>query len=230
MSNAYQCWKSVYRLNYNWLMGQARVTSLPLVEMVKQDQVALERLGGQTPNQQSTQSSFPPIIKLKGSVVMVASPIDFIHLWRIKPSSFLQQSPTPSPPPTGTGSLFLGRTVGCDDAPQKLEYWQTYSPSFSRNSSEEASGLVSYIAWTKLLPVRRVLHSGSWSAMKQDTFLYSRIKSRAPRVGVDVKAASLREIGDTASLLAWSSLEGIQSAAFHYPILITTSTDGTISI
>ncbi|GJJ74083.1 hypothetical protein EMPS_06441 [Entomortierella parvispora] len=230
MSNAYQCWKAVYRLNYNWLMGQARVTSLPIMEMLKQDQAAIERLGGLPPNQQSTQSSFPPLVRFKGSVVIVASPVDFIHLWRMKPSSTFRQSATPSPSPTEAESSFSSRTMGCDDAPQKLEYWQTYVPSVPRSPSEEVSGRVSYIALDKSVTGSPSLEQRVMVGYESGHFSIFAYQESSPENGIDVESVSLREIGNTASLPAWSAVEGIQSAAFHYPILITTSSDGTISI
>ncbi|KAG0377354.1 RNA-dependent ATPase rok1 [Mortierella sp. AD032] len=44
------------------------------------------------------------------------------------------------------------------------------------------------------------------------------------------ESTTLRDIGNTMDLPAWSDVGGIQSASFLYPILTTCSDDGTISI
>ncbi|KAG0276220.1 hypothetical protein BGZ95_007817, partial [Linnemannia exigua] len=44
------------------------------------------------------------------------------------------------------------------------------------------------------------------------------------------ESTTLREIGNTMDLPAWSDVGGIQSASFLYPILTTCSDDGSISI
>ncbi|KAG0053254.1 RNA-dependent ATPase rok1 [Gryganskiella cystojenkinii] len=235
MSNAYQCWKAVYRLNHNWLMGQAKVTSLSILDMLKQDQLVLERLDGRhvIPSADA-QSSFPPILKFKGSVIIVASPNNLVHLWRIRSST--------SARPSFSGDSETS-TIGCDDASQELEFWQTYIPSPAHESSEPM-GRISYLALDRSTPSttitsfvsclteQRVMvgyDSGHFSifAYQDPSSIFQATDAGIPPLPPQHQ---LREIGNTTSLPAWSSEDRIQSAALHYPILVTCSNDGAISI
>ncbi|KAF9133975.1 hypothetical protein BGW39_008462 [Mortierella sp. 14UC] len=61
-------------------------------------------------------------------------------------------------------------------------------------------------------------------------FEYSLCEEQSGPSSNKKESTTLREIGNTMDLPAWSDVGGIQSASFLYPILTTCSDDGTISI
>ncbi|KAG0347924.1 hypothetical protein BG005_011833 [Podila minutissima] len=114
-----QCWKALYRLNYNWTMGQATVSTLSCNDLWLHDQhVLLQSLTGITagpsrieelqdtvPRIPITEDGLSRIVRFKGQVILVASPQGMVHLWRIRDKPGLDTSVQE----------------------RKPEYWQTYT-------------------------------------------------------------------------------------------------------
>ncbi|KAG0265446.1 hypothetical protein BG011_004666 [Mortierella polycephala] len=208
-----QYWKSLYKLNYNWIIGQARVIALSVQDLLTQDELALSRNGGRTAisweDERVRRCRHPPIVQFKGSILLVVSPGSLVHLWRIRSS------------------------------PTFIQFWQTYrcsrtEPGVARREQDNGethqitsltldSSTDGTTGWQKVMVGFR---SGHFSV-----FEYFEGPSDSQDGTADIEqAATLREIGRTEDLPAQCNLGCIQSASFQYPILTTFSDDGSISI
>ncbi|KAG0213732.1 hypothetical protein BGX28_003676 [Mortierella sp. GBA30] len=169
----YQCWKALYKLNYNWVMGQARVTRLSVDELFKQDQKALGAWRDASVSEDdrietSRGRAHSLIVQFKGSVLLTQLPHERARVTCLS----MDVSTT-----TATG-------------------WQKV--------------MVGY-------------ESGHFSI-----FEYPVQEGRCGNNSTDTE--SIREIGRTQDLQAWSDVGSIQSAAFRYPIVATCSSGGVLSI
>ncbi|KAG9324754.1 hypothetical protein KVV02_005345 [Mortierella alpina] len=217
------CWKALYKLNHNWVMGQARMMRLSVDEQLEQDRWLLDiEAGFGVGDDDRIRMPRARIVQFKGAVVLAVSPCDMVHLWRIPNST----------------SATTGTEAASGTAPnhpnKQLQFWQTYQHSRTKTvttawhsrqgahitclsldtSTTGASG------WQKALVG---LDSGHFSV-----FEYPLLDGVDNNGSTDT--ATLREIGSTSSLQSWSSVGGIRSAAFQYPILTTCTDGGVISI
>ncbi|KAF9999500.1 hypothetical protein BGZ80_011598 [Entomortierella chlamydospora] len=200
-------------------MGQARVTSVSAHELSRRDQSTLDGQGETGENRsaltQLHSDAHSTIVQFKGSIILISGPCGLVHLWKIKESTVLDVATS------GT---------------RQPEYWQTYRSSRPNNISPlqdySSTSLITCLSldtstgktvqdWQKVMVG---YDSGHFSI-----FEYSE-GATLPKEGVTSMGESLREIGNTVHLSAWSEVGGIVAASFHYPILTTCSDDGAISI
>ncbi|KAG0356325.1 hypothetical protein BGZ54_000767 [Gamsiella multidivaricata] len=246
ISYDHQCWKALYRLNHNWIMGQAHVTALTAQELLQRDQHALKLAAAAASSSNSKSDVMhwskadlkrggrhTPMVQFKGSVILIVSPNDLVHLWRIRAASTLEKE------------------VGAS-GPAQPEFWQTYQPSTSKSrdtpmtENSRRSSQITCLALdtcnrdtntntntnTKLWQKVMVGYaSGHFSVFEyhppNDTINKDQ---NEPLDNDDAHTPTLREIGNTVDLPAWSDVGQIQTASFLHPILTTCSIDGTVSI
>ncbi|KAF9929337.1 RNA-dependent ATPase rok1 [Linnemannia zychae] len=244
-SNINPCWKALYRLNHNWIAGQAQVTSLSIQQLSYQDQLFLETSGIASQEEDARSAgdgrhntSYSPIVQFQGPVLLIASPRNMVHLWRIK-------SAVTHPVKKGLSSLPVPSIPS--ELSRQPEFWQTYRCSKiwrdvttaanvegARGSGDFDMSVISCLAMDRSTHLNG--DSTSWqkvmvgySSGHFSIFEYS-LHNDAHSDSSSKESATLREIGNTMDLIAWSDVGGIQSASFLYPILITCSDDGTLSI
>ncbi|KAF9086553.1 hypothetical protein BGX23_008800 [Mortierella sp. AD031] len=251
-SNPSPCWKALYRLNHNWIAGQAQVTSLSIQQLSQQDQLfftAAESLPdrdtaagvaeGVTGNGRFTRTH-SPMVQFQGPVLLIVSPGDMVHLWKIKPASRIEA-------PDGGGSI----SPLLSPSSREPEFWQTYRSSRKRvgtTGGQQGPVDSSAISCLALDRSSAVSDSDGWQKVMVgydsghfSIFEYLLHQDHHPSAAIPTKEkdaglangderTALREIGNTADLPAWSDVGRIQSASFLYPILTTCSDDGTISI
>ncbi|KAF9966132.1 hypothetical protein BGZ70_003227 [Mortierella alpina] len=214
------CWKALYKLNHNWIMGQARVMRLSVSELLEQDRRRLDiETGIGFGDDERIRMPRARLVQFKEAVVLAVSPCDMVHLWRI-----------PQSISTATGTEEVN-SMGSNCPNRPLQFWQTYQCSRTNTATaarHPCSGahitclsLDSLTAgaagWQKVLVG---FDSGHFSV-----FEYPLLDGVDTTVSMDT--ATLREIGCTSSLQSWSNVGGIQSAAFQYPI-VATCTDGSV--
>ncbi|KAF9362025.1 hypothetical protein BGX26_006542 [Mortierella sp. AD094] len=230
VSHERQCWKALYRLNYNWVMGQARVTSVSAHDLSRRDQSTVDGQGETGDNQSALtrlhSDTHSTIVQFKGSIILISSPYGLVHLWKIKESTVLDVTTSGTKLP---------------------EYWQTYRSSRPNNISSlqdhRSTSLITCLSldassgktaqgWQKVMVG---YDSGHFSIFEYSQEVSSKGQgdpgvATLPEGDVISNGGSLREIGNTVHLSAWSEVGGIVAASFHYPILTTCSDDGAISI
>ncbi|KAF9948828.1 RNA-dependent ATPase rok1 [Mortierella alpina] len=217
----HSCWKALYKLNYNWVMGQARVMRLSVSELLERDRRLLDIEGGiELGDDDRIRMPHTRIVQFRGAILLAVSPRDMVHLWRI-PNSMSATTKESS----DTGSRHLN---------EKPQFWQTYRCSGANTAPTIQhphqgahitclsldTSTTGATGWQKVLVG---LDSGHFSV-----FEYALLDGVDSTGSAD--ATTLREIGRTSSLQSWSSVGGIRSAAFHYPILTTCTDGGVISI
>ncbi|KAF9395694.1 hypothetical protein CPC16_007340 [Podila verticillata] len=218
-----QCWKALYRLNYNWTVGQATVATLSLNDLWMLDQDVLLRqslsdLGRGSSDSEEMQGTIPRIpvpedgasriVRFRGQVILVASPQGMVHLWRIRDEQ--------------------GPDVGAQE--RKPEYWQTYTcpripdggcsapPRITCLALDTSSDKSDAKDWQRVLVG---YESGHFS-------IFQYYQGQPP---LEENFPTMVEIGATTQLVAWSEVGAVQSACFRYPIMTTCSQeDGAISI
>ncbi|KAF9904679.1 RNA-dependent ATPase rok1 [Linnemannia zychae] len=236
-ANLSPCWKALYRLNHNWIAGQAQVTSLSIQQLSHQDQLVLDTAGNSLDGDveagrgdREVIKTHSPIVQFQGPVLLVVSPGDMVHLWRIKPATSIQV------PEGDRGSLSSPKPLLWDASTRKPEFWQTYrslrrargqgggigNSTISCLALDRSTAAGDSTGWQKVMVG---YNSGHFSV-----FEYSRCQEQSELSDSKKEASALREIGNTVDLPAWSDVGGIQSASFLYPILTTCSNDGSISI
>ncbi|KAF9349178.1 hypothetical protein BGX34_001983, partial [Mortierella sp. NVP85] len=220
-----RCWKALYRLNYNWIMGQARVTTIATrsTAVTCQDH-PLSRVVAEVPRiQDKGRPPQTPIVQFKGPVILVAHPNGTLQFWRIKNSVS-----TTDTMPAGCTTTQPSLWHTCqypnpkDTMAQKQNVRGTSRISCLAMDTSEASANGS----------QRVVigyESGHFSVME-----YSLQDKDGKLAGENDDLLEgtfqLREIGHTVDLSAWSDVGKVVSAAFRYPILTTCSEDDAISI
>ncbi|KAF8932328.1 hypothetical protein BGZ58_007107 [Dissophora ornata] len=216
---------ALYRLNYNWIMGQARVTSVSVQELYRRDQSAFESAGGEVDmdngeSKRMQEYGRAPIVRFRGSVILVVSPGGLVHLWRIK------APPTLDRIASGWGQPEFWQTYRCSRPTMKTQITCLALDTSARRSSKDwQMAVVGY-------------DSGHFSvfeySQQQDSVNDQTLNGGDPSSAIhddkDVERATLRELGNTADLPVWSDVAPIQTVSFHYPILTTCAEDGTISI
>lgn len=236
-SNSNSCWKALYRLNHNWIAGKAQVTSLSIQQLSHQDQLFFHHAGSSLSRdiegvrggigEEHMKRTHSPIVQFQGPILLIVSPGDMVHLWRIQSAAEAveetsggdRSSSSASPPPLA--SL---------ESSKQPEFWQTYRSSSERTGSSR----ISCLALDRSSTVGCSSTTTGWQKVTvgYDSGHFS-IFEYLPG-GIDDKQentpTTLREIGNTVDLPAWSDVGGIQSASFLHPILTTCSDDGTISI
>ncbi|KAG0333328.1 hypothetical protein BG000_009262 [Podila horticola] len=217
-----QCWKALYRLNYNWTMGQATVSTLSLNDLWLHDQdVLLQSLTNLTrgsPSIEELQDTIPRItvtedgssriVRFKGQVILVASPQGMVHLWRIRAEPGLDTSAQE----------------------RKPEYWQTYTcpripdgggaelPRISCLALDTSNDRGVAQEWQRVMVG---YESGHFS-------IFQYYQGQQPLVE---GSSAIVEVGATTQLVAWSEVGAVHSACFRYPVVATSSQeDGAISI
>ncbi|KAF8945858.1 hypothetical protein BGZ47_001817 [Haplosporangium gracile] len=245
-SHSNSCWKALYRLNHNWIAGQAQITSLSIQQLSHRDQLFFNSTGssqgryieageGGGVDEVHTRTH-SPIVQFQGPVLLIVSPGDMVHLWKIKSAAVIQE-------PGGGGLWSSPPTLSTPSEPSKQpessrqpEFWQTYRSSRGRTGSSSISCLAldrsstvsdsSATGWQKVMVG---YDSGHFSIFE---YLLHHNDELPNELGdkEETRTTTLREIGNTMDLPAWSDVGGIQSASFLYPILTTSSDDGTISI
>ncbi|KAG0024215.1 hypothetical protein BGZ81_007787 [Podila clonocystis] len=219
LSSRNQCWKALYRLNYNWTMGQATVSTLSFNDLWLHDHdVLLQSLSGITGGPlsieelQDTTPRIPVpeygpsrIVRFKGQVILVASPQGVVHLWRIRDA-----------PGQGTSAQ-----------ERKPEYWQTYTcPRIPDGGGSESpritclaldtSGDKGAQEWQRVMVGYKSGHFSIFQYYQGSTQDHS---------------LAIVEVGTTTQLVAWSEVGAVQSACFRFPVVATCSQeDGAISI
>ncbi|KAF9117108.1 hypothetical protein BGX27_003570 [Mortierella sp. AM989] len=211
-------------------MGQARVTSVSAQELSTRDQSLPDDKNKTKDHQrglaQIWADTHSPIVRFKGSVILISSLNGLVHLWKVKDSASLDVS--------GPGS-------------GQPEYWQTYQSSVSSDTSSQqnhrsaspitclsldsSSGKTSQ-DWQKVMVGYDSGHFSIFEYTQQNNSMAHEDSDAATLQEGDMisKDTPLREIGNTASLPAWSEVGRIVTASFHFPILTTCSADGVISI
>ncbi|KAG0327543.1 hypothetical protein BGZ99_007381 [Dissophora globulifera] len=220
-----QCWKALYRLNYNWIMGQARVTSVSVQELHHRDQHAFNATHRIQPDMVDVARPWvngcSPIVRFKGSVVVVASPSGLVHLWRI-----------PSRPRA------LDTVAPESDRP---EFWQTYQHS---RPIEDKPLEITCLAldtstgtlkdWQKVVIGYDTGHFSVFEYKQQggvrDSTTTGDGVSNTENNNEREDEVTLRELGNTSRLPVWSEVGRIQTISYHHPIVTTYSDDGAISI
>ncbi|KAF9154156.1 hypothetical protein BG015_001732 [Linnemannia schmuckeri] len=239
-SHSNSCWKALYRLNHNWIAGQAQVTSLSIQQVSHQDQLFFNLTGssqgrnieagnGGGADEVHTRTH-SPIVQFQGPVLLIVSPGDMVHLWRIKSAAAIQE-------PRGGGLWLSPPTLSMpSESSRQPEFWQTYRSSSKRAGSSSISCLAldrsSTVSGSLATGWQKVMvgyDSGHFSIFEY-LLRHNGESSNEHGDKKETRATTLREIGNTVDLPAWSDVGGIQSASFLYPILTTCSDDGTISI
>ncbi|KAG0070412.1 hypothetical protein BGZ92_004483 [Podila epicladia] len=218
-----QCWKALYRLNYNWTMGQATVSTLSFHDLWILDQhvllqsltgitagsASIEELQDTAPRIPATEDGPSRIVRFKGQVILVASPQGMVHLWRIRDDP----------------------GMGMNMQERKPEYWQTYTcPRIPDGGSGSESPRITCLAldtssdkgdaqgWQRVMVG---YESGHFS-------IFQYYHGRQPLIG---DSSAIVEVGTTTQLVAWSEVGAVHSACFRYPVVATCSQeDGAISI
>lgn len=235
-STSNPCWKALYRLNHNWIAGQAQVTSLSIQQLSHQDQLFLNLAGSSLDRDMETGETdgvpartHSPIVQFQGPVLLIVSPGDMVHLWRIKSTMDVQEPGRDGPSSSPT-------LPAPSESTRRPEFWQTYRSSRKRTGTSSISCLaldrssavgdsLTAAGWQKVMVG---YDSGHFSIFE---YLLHHQGDKLSELGHNKESTTtLREIGNTADLPAWSDVGGIQSASFLYPILTTCSDDGTISI
>ncbi|KAF9284658.1 hypothetical protein BGZ88_009855 [Linnemannia elongata] len=238
-STSNSCWKALYRLNHNWIAGQAQVTSLSIQQLSHQDQLFFNPAGSSLDRDMEAAEvdgvsarMHSPIVQFQGPVLLIVSPGDMVHLWRIKSAMNVQESGQDMP-------LSSPTLPTPSESTRRPEFWQTYRSSRKRTESSSISCLaldrssavgesLTTAGWQKVMVG---YDSGHFSIFEYLLLHYHHQDDEPTELGDNKEStATLREIGNTADLPAWSDVGGIQSASFLYPILTTCSDDGTISI
>ncbi|CAO3572792.1 unnamed protein product [Mortierella alpina] len=223
-SHPNSCWKALYKLNHNWIMGQARVMRLSVSELLEQDRRLLDIEAGLELADDDDRIRMPRarMVQFKGAVVLAVSPCDMVHLWRIPQSD------------SAAAGTEEANSLGPNPSNRPLQFWQTYQCSRTNTATVARhprvrahitclsldSAPAGAAGWQKVLVG---LDSGHFSV-----FEYPLLDGVDNIVNMDT--ATLREIGSTSSLQSWSNVRGIQSAAFQYPIVATCTDGGVISI
>ncbi|KAG9063241.1 hypothetical protein KI688_004845 [Linnemannia hyalina] len=238
-STSNSCWKALYRLNHNWIAGQAQVTSLSIQQLSHQDQLffnpaesSLDRdmEAGEVDGMPARTRS--PIVQFQGPVLLIVSPGDMVHLWKIKSAMDVQE-------PGRDGQSSSPTLPVPSESTRRPEFWQTYRSSRKRTGPSSISCLaldrssavgdsLTTASWQKVMVG---YDSGHFSIFEYLIHHHHHQDDKPSELSHNKESATtLREIGNTADLPAWSDVGGIQSASFLYPILTTCSDDGTISI
>lgn len=181
-----------------------------------------EAVGGAGEEQMT--KSHSPIVQFQGPILLIASPGDMVHLWRIQSAVEANKETPGGDGSSPSASLPLGLS-------RQPEFWQTYRSSRERTVSSSISclaldrsstvgGSPTTTGWQKVMVG---YDSGHFSIFE---YLLRDIDDKQE----NTPTVSLQEIGNTEDLPAWSDVGGILSASFLYPILTTCSNDGTISI
>lgn len=235
-STSNSCWKALYRLNYNWIAGQAQVTSLSIQQLSHQDQLFFNLAGSSLDQDMEAGEvdgapvrTHSPIVQFQGPVILIVSPGDMVHLWKIKSAMDVQE-------PGRDGPSSSPALPAPSESMRRPEFWQTYRSSRKTTGSSSISCLaldrssavgdtLTMAGWQKVMVG---YDSGHFSIFE---YLLHHQDDKPSELGHNKESTTtLREIGNTADLPAWSDVGGIQSASFLYPILTTCSDDGTISI
>ncbi|KAK3816649.1 MAG: hypothetical protein J3Q66DRAFT_343099 [Benniella sp.] len=221
-----RCWKALYRLNYNWIMGQARVTTIATRRSTCQDH-PLSRAVVEVPRiQDKDRPPPPPIVQFKGPVLLIAHPNGTLQFWRIK-NSF---STTDTKPAGCTTQPSLWHT--CQYPHPKDTMAQKQQQQQNVQESARISCLAMDTSDASATGSQRVVigyESGHFSVVEYS--LQDKEGKPAGENGDPLEGAfQLREIGHTVDLSAWSDVGKIVSVAFRYPILTTCSEDDAISI
>ncbi|KAF9900187.1 hypothetical protein BX616_002660 [Lobosporangium transversale] len=293
-----QCWKALYKLNYNWIMGQARVASVSVQDMFLRDQNVLgmninstEHINMDINRSKRYTLQSPPIVQFKGSVILIVSPNNLVHLWRVQSVTDLLSSSSSTSAAqscsSSTSPLLSSPSTRCGGQP---EFWQTYRSSSSNRSErmqtplqrqEEEEGREEHRAdhtlpkitclsldssvknitsgWQKVMVGFESGHFAIFEYAQQpqqlqeqgqqgqqDSQVTAKIADARKSIAGNLSSTSalspvdgniqtnpkttLREIGNTMDLKSWSEVGRIQTASFLYPVLITCSNDGAISI
>ncbi|KAG0281831.1 hypothetical protein BGZ96_001002 [Linnemannia gamsii] len=235
-SNSNSCWKALYRLNHNWIAGKAQITSLSIQQLSHQDQLFfhpagsslsrdMEGVGGGT-GEKHMKSTHSPIVQFQGPILLIASPGDMVHLWKIQSAAEANEE---TPGRDGSSSSASPSPLAPLESSKQPEFWQTYRSSregtvsgiscLALDRSSTMGGFSTTTGWQKVMVG---YDSGHFSIFEYLPGDIDDTQENTP--------TTLREIGNTVDLPAWSDVGGIQSASFLYPILTTCSDDGTISI
>ena len=211
-----RCWKALYRLNYNWIMGQARVTTISTKSATCQDHPPSRVVVEVSRLQDKDRPPPPPIVQFKGPVMLIAHPNGTLQFWKIK-NSFSTTKDTV--------------TAGCTTQPSLWYTCQYPHPkdTMAQKQNVQESSRISCLAMdtsdASANGSQRVVigyESGHFSVVEYSL----QDKNGDPSEGT----FQLREIGHTVDLSAWSDVGKIVSVAFRYPILTTCSEDDAISI
>ncbi|KAF9280428.1 RNA-dependent ATPase rok1 [Mortierella alpina] len=214
------CWKALYKLNHNWVMGQARVMRLSFNELLEQDRRVLDIEAGIGLGDDDDRIRTPHarIVQFKGAVLLAVSPCDMVHLWRIRSSV--------------SAATEEANATGSNLCNKPLQFWQTYQ--CSRRNTTTATRHLRQGAHVTCLSLDTSTATGWQKVMVGLDSGHFSVFEYPLLNGVDQTGSSdtatLREIGRTDSLQSWTSVGGIRSAAFQYPILTTCTDGGVISI
>ncbi|KAF9427377.1 hypothetical protein BGZ94_005030 [Podila epigama] len=248
-----QCWKALYRLNYNWTMGQAQVTQLSLDPIGHYDHqvpgsnnTISSRNGSCLLNSSSTPPSLPetapppglkgiapyPLVRFKDRVILVATSQGLVHLWRLL---------------NGGNS---GRTDGAESVPSSLPhglcpqpvYWQTFTCPTSPEDKSPPQITALCLDTSTRGRNKDITQESDWQRVMVgyasghfSIFEYYRGPFDSPpnnnEINSSVTKDSSRLIGSTTQLGSWSKVGAVQSACFQFPMLTTFSQeDGAISV
>ncbi|KAF9338602.1 hypothetical protein BGZ91_008422 [Linnemannia elongata] len=217
-STSNSCWKALYRLNHNWIAGQAQVTSLSIQQLSHQDQLFFNLAGSSLDRDMEVAEvdgvparMHSPIVQFQGPVLLIVSPGDMVHLWRIKSAMNVQESGRDRPSSSPT-------LPAPSESTRRPEFWQTYRSSRKRTESSSISCLaldrssavgesLTTAGWQKVMVG---YDSGHFSIFEYLLLHYHHQDDEPTELGNNKESTTtLREIGNTADLPAWSDLRPI---------------------
>ncbi|KAG0239188.1 hypothetical protein BGW41_007879 [Actinomortierella wolfii] len=236
------CWKALYKLNYNWLMGQPVVSYLSMKDIQHQDRLWKRNPTGSAQSEVACISEGKddfctdnpvslsiPLVQFIGSILATATNTPWgpmVHFWRLV-----------------RGGNSDGKAISSEDNTQRLriEYWKTFvcpkpptlcSPNHGR--SERKRSIVSFELDRSLTRCKSPRQQPSILAMVgYDTGEFTIFEVDSPTnssSSVKSTSATIREIGTWNHDIVDEKSSKMRSSCFHYPLVVTYCTNGVLSI
>ncbi|KAF9973350.1 hypothetical protein BGZ73_003427 [Actinomortierella ambigua] len=234
------CWKALYKLNYNWLMGQPVVICLSLDDIQRQDRIqkGITALQATASNASGHMDVFKkldlistPLVQFMGSILATATNTPWgpmVHFWRLVRGNSGQHGDT-------------GTTAGEDDAHRlRIEYWQTFEcPKASKPKTSSNDGgcslrtIVTFELDRSLARRKSSQQSTMLAMVGYDTGEFTIFEIDTTTLSIstsDPMPIAIREIGTWNSDVVDAKSSKLRSSCFHYPMVTTYCTNGTLSI
>ncbi|KAF9163148.1 hypothetical protein DFQ26_002902 [Actinomortierella ambigua] len=227
LPNYATCWKALYKLNYNWLMGQPVVTCLSLDDIKRQDllwrKMAVSQEAGSGRLERTDLSKEPsvcsiPLVQFTGSILATAINTPCgprVHFWRLVRGGSSHQDDA-------------GAASNEDAAHHRLniEYCQTFEcpkPPKSKDSNSRRT-IVTFELDRSLARCKSSQQSSILAMVGYDTGDFTIFEINV------ISPITIREIGTWNSDVVGEKNSKLQSSCFRYPMVVTYCTSGTLSI